>query len=574
MAGVTAAAAVGMLGRAMLRPLVACSFLAAAVAQSPSTDVAVGVFPFLVGNMDARINEIVTNCQTYGIDTLYVSVFRATGPSTGDLWVTDSAGDWNLAWGPVRPGGAGIHLQNLITACHTANVRVVGILKCFADTVQPDNLAHRQYLLSVIDYFVDAWQGNGAPVYDLDGLALDYVRYVGGTNVNAANVTNFVADVRQRIGNLSLHAYLLANRYSFDGPTYNSIFNSYASTMSQLQSQFGQHWENLAPYVDVFMPMAYTADGSIYNTYAGHQAYVRKTAEYARQAVTNAGFPSRRVQPTIKTYTGEGETTTTSTIEASITGALLGGGDGYQAFRYQFLVNNPSWWTKMAQFAVPGCNWPRPQYAVSSPRLTGTFDPAGTQDVDQAANTLQVRFDFDGDAVFDTGWLPNGATLDLARHPGTWFTTMQVKDADNHVSTTRRRMNAGPVIALVPPFVSATFGGQVQVILDVGPAGAGNTYLAIAGLSGTSPGFTWRPGFPVALNPDGVTQLLAEDPNGVFLQNGLGTFDALGRATATFTLPAGLVPMLAGWQMHWSVLSQTPLAVPACVGETKTMTFL
>lgn len=61
----------------------ACIALSAVLgAQTPSTDVAVGVFPFLVGNMDSRIPEIVTNCQANGIDTLYVSAFRATGPST------------------------------------------------------------------------------------------------------------------------------------------------------------------------------------------------------------------------------------------------------------------------------------------------------------------------------------------------------------------------------------------------------------------------------------------------------------------------------------------------------------
>ena len=164
-------------------------------------------------------------------------MWLATGPSAGDLWITDSAGDWNAAFGPVRPGGAGIHLANLITACHAANVRVVAILKCFADTVQPDNAAHKQYLLSVIDYLVDAWLPNGQPVYDLDGLALDYVRYVGGTNVNASNVTNFLADVRQHIGSLSLHAYLIASRYTFDGPTYNGVFASYATVIGSLASQ-------------------------------------------------------------------------------------------------------------------------------------------------------------------------------------------------------------------------------------------------------------------------------------------------------------------------------------------------
>lgn len=555
----------------MHRPLAAAALTSALFAQGPSSDVAVGVFPFLVGNMDGRINEIVGNCQAYGIDTVYVSAFRATGPSTGDLWITDSAGDWNAAWGPVRPTGAGIHLQNLITACHAANVRVVAVLKCFADTVQPDSVPHRQYLLSVIDYFVDAWQANGQPVYDLDGLALDYVRYVGGSSVNAANVTNFVADVRQHVGNLSLHAYLIANRYSFDGPTYNGVFNSYTATMNSLTSQFGQNWQQLAPYLDVLMPMAYTADGSIYNTYALHQAYVQKTAEYARTACSLAGHPTARVCPVLKTYTGDGETTTSATIEASITGALLGGGDGYQAFRYQFLVGTPSWWTKLAMYAVPGCNWPRPSYTAATPKLTTTFDPAQTIDLDEPAAALQLRFDFDGDHVFDTPWQPLATVSHLARHPAAWTTTMQAKDSQGHVSTTRRRVLTGSPLLLLPAFVSTSLGGSVQIQIDVGPAGAGNTYLAIASVSGTSPGFVWQPGFPVPLNVDAVTSLLAADPNGGLLSQGLGQLDANGRATAVFSIPPVVLQFLAGLQIQWSFLSETPGGLPACTGDSKTM---
>lgn len=556
----------------MHRTCLAVALASSLFAQAPSTDVAVGVFPFLVGNMDARINEIATNCQTHGIDTLYVSAFRATGPSTGDLWVTDSAGDWNSAWGAVRSGGAGIHLQNLITACHAVNVRVVAVIKCFADTVQPDNLAHRQYILDIIDYFVDAWQPNGTPVYDLDGFALDYVRYVTPTGVNPVNVTNFVSDVRQRIGHLSLHAYLVANRYSFDGPTYNGVFNSYSATMTTLRTQFGQDWQALAPLLDVVMPMAYTANGSIYNTYALHQAYVRKCSEYARQACVAAGVPNKRVQPTIKTYTGDGETTTDLTIEASITGALLGGGDGYQAFRYQHLVNNPSWWPKMAQFAVPGCNWPRPSYTAASPRLTTTYNTSQTVDSDQSAASLQIRFDHDNNGVFDTGWLTNGTTTNLARYPASWQTTMQVRDADGHVSTARRRFQAGSAVTLVPPFISTTTGGQVQIQLDVGPAGAGNSYLAIGGISGTAPGFVWQPNFPVALNVDAVTTLFASDPNGGLLSNGFATFDAQGRATAVLTIPPQVLQFLAGLPIWWTFLSQTSGGQPACVGDTKQMT--
>jgi hypothetical protein len=555
----------------MLRLLVPFSCAAALAAQTPSSDVAVGVFPFLVGNMDGRVTEIVTNCQTYGIDTLYVSVYRATGPSTGDLWITDNAGDWNAAWGPVRPGGAGINLQTLIPACHAANIRVVGILKCFADTVQPDSAAHKQYLLDVIDYFVDAWLPNGQPIYDLDGLALDYIRYVGGTNVNASNVTNFLADVRQHVGSLSLHAYLIASRYTFDGGTYNGQFQSYATVINSFASQYGQHWEQMAQYIDVMMPMAYTADGSIYNSYALHQAYVRQCAAYARTACQIAGYPARRVCPTIRTYADTSETTTDQTVEASITGALLGGGDGYQAFRYQHLVNHPSWWTKMAQYAVAGCNWPMPIFTASAPRLTTTVDPTASRDADQTSGSLQVRFDYNGDRLFDTPWVANAPAVGLARYPGTWQATMQVKDAGNHVSVTRRRFNAGSAVAVVPGNLSATYGGSVQIQFDVGTAGAGNIYLALATLSGTAPGFVWQPGFPVPLNVDFVTNAFATDPNGGVLANGLGVFDVNGRATAVLTLPPQLVQPFVWQSVHWNFLSMDLFGQPRCVGDSKPM---
>ena len=62
-------------------------------AQQPSSDVGMGLFPFLVGNMDGQVSQIVSNCDQRGIDTLYVSVYRATGRLTGELWITDRAGN-------------------------------------------------------------------------------------------------------------------------------------------------------------------------------------------------------------------------------------------------------------------------------------------------------------------------------------------------------------------------------------------------------------------------------------------------------------------------------------------------
>lgn len=549
--------------------------LSAKAAAQQSSDVAVGVFPFLEGDMDSRIGEIVSNCSSRGIDTVYVSAFRATGSAQGDLWVTDRAGDWNPAWGPVRSGGAGIDLVNLISACHAANLRVVAVLKCFDASVQPTDVGHKQFLLDVVDYFVDAYTPAGTPVYDLDGLALDYVRFVGSSTGNdPSQVTNFVHDVKAHLRGLSLHAYLIASRYNFDGGSYNGNFLSYTAVMASLASQYGQNWQHMAAYVDVLMPMAYTADGSIYNSYALHQAYVQATASYARTACTLAGYPNRRVCPTLRTYADSSETTTDQTIDASITGALLGGGDGYQSFRYGHLMSHPSWWTKMAQYAMPGANWPVPVMTVNAALPTALFDPSLSRDSDEPNGSLQVRFDFDGDGSFDTTWMQNAPAAWLERYPTTWTTTLQVRDAQGHVGATHRRFAGAGALLLSPPALSAGLGGSVQIQLDTGPNGAFASYLLLAGVSGSSPGFAWRTGLPVPLNIDFLTVALANTPNSPFLQNGLGVCDAQGRATATLTLPPGLLTVLAGMPVTWTALVADPLGQPVFAAEADSLWIL
>lgn len=563
-----------LLLRAFAVPFLLTAFATMLAAQQ-SSDVAVGVFPFLEGNMDGRINEIVNNCRTNGIDTVYVSVFRATGPSSGDLWITDRAGDWQPAWGQVRRNGAGIDLVNLIAACHAADLRVVAVLKCFADTVQPTDAAHKQYLLQVIDYLVDAWQAGGQPVYDLDGVALDYIRFVGSSTGNdPMQVTNFLRDVRAHLHGLSLHCYLVASRYTFDGGSYNGNFQSYATVIAQLASQYGQHWQQMAQYVDVLMPMAYSADGSIYNSYALHQAYVRQTAAYARTACTLAGYPTRRVCPTIRTYTDANETTTDQTIDASILGALLGGADGYQAFRYGHVVPHPSWWSKLQQYAVPGGNWPIPAVSIRTTSPSTGFDAAASRDHDESSASLQVRFDFDGDDTFDTAWLQNAPAVWVVRHPGEWHTTLQVKDAQGHVSSTRRRYTGAGGLQVVPSTLSAAAGGSAQLQIDLGTAAGHAAYLVLGGITGTSPGFVWRPGFPVPLNVDFLTTALAGDPNGVFLQQGLGQLDAQGRGAATLQMPPGMLLPLVGLTVHWSLLSADAFGRPLFVAEAEPLTIL
>lgn len=543
-------------------------------AQQPSTDVGMGVFPFLVGNMDNRVVQIADDCVNSGVDTIYVSVFRATGARTGDLWISDRAGNWNASWGPIRPTGAGIDLAGLIREAHARNLRVVGVLKCFADTVQPDDAAHRQYLLDVVGYLVDSFDANGRPVYDLDGLALDYVRFVSsGSGNDPSLVTNFVRDVKARIGALSLHAYLLANRYTFDGPVYDGRFASYSSVIASLASQFGQNWEQMAAYVDVMMPMCYTADGSIYSTYALHQAYVRQAAAYCRTACNRGGFLTRRVQPVVKTYTSSGETTTPQTIDASITGALLGNPDGYQSFRYRTM--QASWWPVFAQWAVPGANFPLPQLSVSAAGLTVTADPTASRDGDEPSAGLAVRFDWNDDGTFDTAWMPNQPAVRVLPHPQPGGAiALQVRDAQGHVSTTRRAVPASQVVTLSNNVLSAGQGGQIQIRIDGGGGVAGATYLVLGTLSGTAPGTPWASGLVVPLNLDGLSEALLQSLNTPLFPNSFGTLDANGRAVATFAVPPGLLTPLALRVINWSAIGATPAGQPWFVGDARPMIIL
>ncbi|MFO1052397.1 MAG: alpha-amylase family protein [Planctomycetota bacterium] len=545
----------------MLRSLSVLCVLAGAIPAQQSSDVAMGLFPFLVGNMDGRTAEVTNACATRGIETLYVSVFRATGASQGDLWISDPSGTWNPAWGPVRPGGAGIELRSLIAAAHARDMRVVAVLKCFDDTVQPTDANHRAYLLSVIDWLLGRYESDGSPTYDLDGLALDYVRFVGsGTGNNASLVTNFVADVKRHIGALSLHAYLIANRYTFDGPVYDGNFASYASVRSSLASQFGQDWEQMAQWVDVLMPMCYTADGSIYSTYARHQAYVRQAASYCRTACNNVGHPTRRVCPVVRTYTDTAETTTVQTIDASITGALQGGANGYQAFRYGTM--QAAWWPVMQQYAAPGCNFPIPVASTSVDHLSLGVDPSASRDQDQAANTLDVAFDWNSDGVLDTAFAPLAPGAGLATDPSAKVVGIAVRDAQGHVSATRRRIVATAPLGLAQSSISANQPVNLGIDLHVGAAGAGHGYVILASLSGGTPGASYG-GIHVPLNLDAFTEALFSIANSPVLPGAIGVLDASGDAHASFVVPAGLLDPLRFRVVNWCAVGATPSGQPA-----------
>ena len=253
------------------------------------------------------------------------------------------------------------------------------------------------------------------------------------------------------------------------------------------------------------------------------------------------------------------------------------GADGYQSFRYGTMLSQPTWWQKFALYAVAGQNWPIPQVTNTIAKVSLSSDPTASRDADQTASTLQARLDWNNDNTFDTAWLPLAVTAGLAHAPGAARMALQVRDAQGHVSTTTRRYTAGPVLTLSQPFFSASTGGSVTIGVDAGAAAAGKTYLLLASISGSTPGFVWQPGYTVPLNVDWVTLGLANDPTNPFLQNGLGTLDATGRGTAVFQAPAGLLSPLFGVTLTWSAIAASfgPAGLePAFVAEARILPIL
>lgn len=86
--------------------------------------------------------------------------------------------------------------------------------------------------------------------------------------------------------------------------------------------------------------------------------------------------------------------------------------------------------------------------------------------------------------------------------------------------------------------VSVANGGSQSMTLDAGTANAGNTYLFLGSLAGTTPGIPLGNNVTVPLNLDIYMQILIGAPNAVIVPT-IGVLDAKGQATAKFTLPAG-----------------------------------
>lgn len=119
------------------------------------------------------------------------------------------------------------------------------------------------------------------------------------------------------------------------------------------------------------------------------------------------------------------------------------------------------------------------------------------------------------------------------------------------ISVTGNRIRFQRTLVADVESVSLAAGGSQVLSLRYGADRAGEFYLVLGSLSGTTPPLPLVDGtsLPLAI-ADPYFSLLLASPNPSFLTPNFATLDADGKATCTFNLPPGTAPSLAGTILH------------------------
>jgi len=521
-------------------------------AQTKSLDSSIGVWPFLVSsNIDSYQDEIIQKAKSTGLDTIYMHLFSVRGSQKGILRIKDEAKGWSSSWGTVE---GRISLVGFIDKAHKAGVQVVGVVQVFySPSVLPSDRAHQSYMTDkVLRYFVNSRDSSGKPVYALDGIAFDYIRWFGGKH-DQSEINRFLDAARLEMGAMPIHCYVVAGAYAMDGATYDAKFRSYKDLLSYLSTNYGQNWEDMAKRIDVLMPMAYTANGHVYkNDTVKMQAYLQAVAANARLAVTLAGSKCR-VIPAIRTWNSTGETTTKATVTACCKGAMLGGADGYMAFRYFTARSHADWMQALADHAQPGFDLPIAALDATATSNQVSVDPGASAHSKYSSSQLAARYDLDGDGKFEKG--PFTIAKRSLLVPGIGPRTVSVQITGPLGKTAVASVHVSPPTTLDPALtsLSRSKGGKAAWTLHPGSAFGQRPYLVLGTLSGTSPGLPIPGGPTVPINLDLFSSLgLSSLNQGLFVRF-FGNLSIFGQAWPELSVPSSLIPLsLVGKKMHFA----------------------
>jgi len=213
-----------------------------------------------------------------------------------------------------------IDVLNEIVLNNSYGIRIHAWIVCFEDhrysdgEVSPSNEKYRSYLLSLITRILEK--------VDVEGIHLDYIRYKGKAFEKWRNVSSFVREVRKIIDkkdpNIILSIASKAERYN---------------TLDELKKSalyYGQNYEDLAKYVDIFMPMTYYLDYKV-----EPEAPVR-ASKWIKEITRRKVYVGVQLHPSEHPET-KGRQPNLSEIEKQLVLSKEQGLDGVCFFRFKYL---------------------------------------------------------------------------------------------------------------------------------------------------------------------------------------------------------------------------------------------
>ncbi len=151
--------------------------------------------------------------------------------------------------------------------------------------------------------------------------------------------------------------------------------------------------------------------------------------------------------------------------------------------------------------------------------------------------------------------LPNGNTLIAQAYPAWVFEVTpagQIVWEDRSEDIVFQARHTSRRLWADRESLSASSGGVVRFNMEGGTSRAGDIYVLLGSVSGTSPGFIYQ-GVTVPLNVDGyLTGLLGSIGSGIF-SSWIGVLDAEGSGSASYALPA--LAGLSGLTMNHAFLA-------------------
>ena len=164
--------------------------------------------------------------------------------------------------------------------------------------------------------------------YNVNGVMLDYLRYPGTAYLypNATGIVdNFTAALRSNIN--------LVNNLNITGKPHILLSAALMPEGSSNNYYYGQNYTSLAKYLDFLSPMIYVGN------YGETTSWIGSTTQYIVSQAN--GTP---VVSILQTYNSDNDATpiSSSQLDLDIQTALIGGSNGYEAFRVGLLPKN---WT-------------------------------------------------------------------------------------------------------------------------------------------------------------------------------------------------------------------------------------